>query len=403
VRILTLATALDGLYQYLAWACQEIFPDTASSAGLAHHAALYGLTPVAASAASGHITVTGTPSTSVPSGLEFTALAGAVEGVTTGGGTLGLDGTLVVPATTTTLGAVANLDLGTAITLLSPPANVASAAVTQDGWLGGADQETDASLLARLLDRLRRPPAGGNQHDYEVWAQGVIGVAEAWCYPIRRGLGTVDVVVTSTDADRMPSASLLAAVQTYIDGVRPVTAKDFQVLAPTQVPVNVTVSVLAEPGWGADWTGTHTTAAGCTATELVLDSVTGLAAGKRIVVAEQMATIATVVDATHVILATALSAAPAAGVTVYPGGPLWQAIYDALHGYLTALTPPIFVPGGSYPITRTVYVSHLQGLVSAVPHVLDQTLTSPSGNVVATVDSTHTQMHWPGSIVITFQ
>ncbi|WP_230478800.1 baseplate J/gp47 family protein [Kingella kingae] len=62
---------------------------------------------------------------------------------------------------------------------------------------GGTDAESDASLLARLLERLRRPPAGGNQYDYKNWALSVDGVSSAYVYPLRRGLGTVDIAITS--------------------------------------------------------------------------------------------------------------------------------------------------------------------------------------------------------------
>ncbi|MOA37196.1 Baseplate J-like protein [compost metagenome] len=60
-------------------------------------------------------------------------------------------------------------------------------------------------------------------------------------YPLRRGLGTVDVVITAVGG--LPSADTVKAVQTYIDRVRPVTAKDCQVLAPTLKTTDVVVSV----------------------------------------------------------------------------------------------------------------------------------------------------------------
>lgn len=77
--------------------------------------------------------------------------------------------------------------------------------------------------MDRLLDIIRRAPAGGNKYDYRRWAMSVDGVTAAYVYPLRRGLGTVDVVITS--ADGLPSAEIIAATQAYIDDVRPVTAK----------------------------------------------------------------------------------------------------------------------------------------------------------------------------------
>ncbi|WP_304169770.1 baseplate J/gp47 family protein, partial [Lonsdalea britannica] len=93
----------------------------------------------------------------------------------------------------------------------------------------------------RLLELIRRPPAGGNRYDYKRWAMSVDGVTGAYIYPLRRGLGTVDTVITS--ADGLPSDVIIKNVQTYIDDVRPVTAKNHMVLAPTIKTVNFNISV----------------------------------------------------------------------------------------------------------------------------------------------------------------
>ena len=68
-------------------------------------------------------------------------------------------------------------------------------------WVRGLSRtykETDSSLLARLLEYIRRPPAGGNKYDYVKWAKAIDNVAAAYCYPLAQGLGTVDVVVVAT-------------------------------------------------------------------------------------------------------------------------------------------------------------------------------------------------------------
>lgn len=69
-------------------------------------------------------------------------------------------------------------------------------------WVRGLSRrssETDAELLTRLLDYIRRPPAGGNSSDYIKWAKEIDYVAEAWCFPLAQGLGTVDVVITADE------------------------------------------------------------------------------------------------------------------------------------------------------------------------------------------------------------
>ena len=106
-------------------------------------------------------------------------------------------------------------------------------------WLRGVTRvvgETDAELLTRLLEVIRRAPAGGNKYDYIRWAKSIDNVAGAWCYPLAQGDGTVDVVITADLAatgSEIPSAPLLAQVLAYINDVRPVTHSQVRVLAPT--------------------------------------------------------------------------------------------------------------------------------------------------------------------------
>ena len=116
-------------------------------------------------------------------------------------------------------------------------------------WVHGLSQnpgESDSAYLARLLNDIQQPPAGGNTNDFEQWALGVAGVGKAYCIPLGQGYGTVDVVIladpTLNGGSEAPSAALLAAVYAYIDSVRPVTAKWFRVLAATIITQNVTMS-----------------------------------------------------------------------------------------------------------------------------------------------------------------
>jgi len=67
----------------------------------------------------------------------------------------------------------------------------------------------------------------------------VPGVTAAFVYPLRRGLGTVDVAIISGDG--LPSEQTLDAVRDHIDSVRPVTAKSCVVLAPTLRPIDMEI------------------------------------------------------------------------------------------------------------------------------------------------------------------
>lgn len=238
-RASSVASAVEGLYQHQAWICRQIFPDTADSEYLEWHASERGLSRKAASYAAGTMTIAGTAGTIVASGMAGT-IGGTVGVETSASTTIGSGGTAVVAITATTAGTDGNVDAGTTVTLTSPPSGVDSTA-TIVTLSGAIDAEKDAELLDRLLDLLRHPPAGGNKYDYRRWARSISGVSDAYVYPLRRGLGTVDVAIVARDG--LPSTATIASVQSYIDSMRPVAIDSCLVLAPTIKTVDITAAV----------------------------------------------------------------------------------------------------------------------------------------------------------------
>jgi uncharacterized phage protein gp47/JayE len=240
VRANGVSSAVWGAYQFAGWVLRQAFPDTADTDWLVMHARMRGLTRKTATAASGTVTLTGTPATVLASGLQFRIKGNVTLFQTTAGGTLSAGGSVTLTAKAMTPGTAGDLSAGSTGTLVSAPSGLDNT-VTVVTMTGATDTETDSALLARLLDVMRQPAAGGNAHDYKVWALSVAGVDGAWVFPLRRGLGTVDVVITTQNG--LPSAETLTTVQNYIDSVRPVTAKDCIVLAPTEKMMDVTVAV----------------------------------------------------------------------------------------------------------------------------------------------------------------
>lgn len=238
VRANAVAAAIEGLYQYQQWIARQILPDTADADYLERWASLYGLARKAAVAATGSIAFSGAPGSAVPQGTQAKTLGG-IAYVSTAPGTIGGGGTVSIAAQASVGGASGNQAAATALTLTAAPSGVLSAAAIVT-MTGGVDAETDAALLARLLSRIRQPPHGGAAHDYVAWALEIAGVLGAYVYPSRRGLGTVDIVITT--AGGLPSVQLIADVQAHINGLRPVTA-DCLVLGPTAIPVAVTASL----------------------------------------------------------------------------------------------------------------------------------------------------------------
>lgn len=239
VRASAVGSAVEGLYQHQLWVAKQIFPDTADDDYVILHARLRGIYRKAARASSGSVIVTGAVGTDVASGLSAKYQDGTVYTTTTGG-KIGADSTLVVDAVAAVAGAAGDRTAGDTLTITVPPANV-NATVTVVSMTNGTDIETIASLLARLLQKIRRPPAGGNRYDYWQWAMEVEGVSAAYVYPLRRGPGTVDIVIAS--ATGAPSDDVVAAAQAHIDDQRPVTAKNSLVLKPTIVYYDVVSGV----------------------------------------------------------------------------------------------------------------------------------------------------------------
>lgn len=216
VRTAAVAAAVEGLYQRMAWLYRQIFPDTADEEELIHAAAIRGVTRKSAVAATGPVGLKGVAGVQlllgatlkhVTTGEQFNALSSAI---------LGTEGTAVVLVEAQTVGVALN-GLSGDLVLNSPPLGMDSAATFTGPTTGGEDQEKVESLLARLLDLIQSPPAGGASYDYRRWAKEVDGVADALVLPRRRGGGTVDVVITATSGS--PSVEVIANCQAHIDGL----------------------------------------------------------------------------------------------------------------------------------------------------------------------------------------
>lgn len=238
VRANAVSGVADGLYAYQGWIVRQIFPDTAEPEYLELHCRQRNVYRKKATSSSGTANITGTADKVLPLGSQIRAEGLSVA--TTAAVTIGADGTAVAPVKSTATGAVTNTSANVTATLVSPPEGINST-VTVNPLTGGTDKESDTSLLARYLDILRKPPAGGNKYDYKRWALEVDGVTSAYVEPLRRGLGTVDVAITS--ANDLPPQDLIDAVLAHIEDVRPVTAKDTLVLAPTKKLVDFVVQV----------------------------------------------------------------------------------------------------------------------------------------------------------------
>ncbi len=101
--------------------------------------------------------------------------------VTTASTVIDETGSAVAAAAAAVAGVAGNTSAGATLTLGAAPLGIDSRA-TVVSMLGGVERETDTELLARLLEIIRRPPAGGNKYDFRRWAMEVPGVTNAFAY-----------------------------------------------------------------------------------------------------------------------------------------------------------------------------------------------------------------------------
>lgn len=255
-RIVTDATA--GLAYlcllYIDWLANQLLPDTAEDEWLDRHANIW-LTNADGSRgrklgtyAVGTVTMTGTYGTPVPYATQFTSGAVNADGTAINFQTMQQATLDVVPVTVQvralSVGVAGNLPAGTNLNLATGIPGVDGQAPVVS-LTSGTDKETNDEVRARVLERIRNPPMGGDAEDYVAWALDVAGVTRAWLSPGEMGPGTVtlrfmcDELRSSNGGFPLPQD--VAAVTAYLNTVRPVTVLDMFVEAPIPEPINFTV------------------------------------------------------------------------------------------------------------------------------------------------------------------
>lgn len=239
-RASSLAACAEGIYAHQKWLIKQFFPDTADTEFLEKHAGLRGLRRRNATYAAGKgATISGNPDAVIAVGLQIKTEDGRFY-ETTESAVISASGSAVVAVRSLATGAAQNIKTATKGSFMAAPVGVSTDLVLND-VVGATNAESDSSLLERLLNKIRRPAAGGNRYDYKDWALEVDGVEQAYVYPLRRGLGTVDIAITA-DND-VPNDDTVRRAQAYIDDERPVTAKESKVVKPDVTKVNFNIQV----------------------------------------------------------------------------------------------------------------------------------------------------------------
>ena len=248
-RMYTLAAQVYALYVQADWVARQAFPQTAEGEYLDYHAQLRSLERKPALPAQGTVRFTAGEAAqsdrAIPEGTVCMT-AGLVRFATTQAAVLPAgELTVDVPVQALEPGTAGNVSAQTVVSMAVAPMGIASCTNPQ-AFAGGADGEGDEELRARILDTFRRLPNGANAAFYEQGALSFDQVAAAAVIPKPRGLGSVDVIVSTLAGT--PGEELLEQLQDYFEQRREI-AVDVQVKAPTPVTVNVAVQVKAKGGW----------------------------------------------------------------------------------------------------------------------------------------------------------
>lgn len=345
----------------------DLLPDTASvdttpgnsTSALTRWAGITGKVQKGATGATGNsaLRVTGSVGSPVPALSTLVSASQQVYQVI-GSWTVGAGGFVDVNIAATSTGSATNLSAGANLQFTNTPSGLNEIAVMNIDITNGTDIEDPEALRGRVLSQLAQPapPAygAGKQTDYEQLALQQTGIAAAFAYPNRQGLGSVDVAALHAGSGnaRPLLTGEVTALQATMAALVNVGAT-FRVLSVFTGTVDVDYTVVTD-GTAAtlfDWNDA-TPPAVLTWNVLganVLQFAGGarpsdMAPGDRFSIkpvagggdgAELVVNALSGADA--IILQTAPVLAPAVGDTVYAGGPLVQPIRAAIQALFDAL------------------------------------------------------------------
>lgn len=234
------AGAVHGLYGYLAWLSKQLIIDTAEDEWLERWASIWRIYRAGAVAAAGPISMTGDPGAQLLDGTELEHENGTTYTVDETV-TFDAEGVANVDVTAVDAGTDGNLEGGETLRLVLSISGIDGEATVGDkGITGGAGRESDDRLRERLLERIQNPPHGGNEADYRAWVREAHpDITRVWIARHKPDIGEVTARFVCDDLDDIiPTTEVVEAVETYIDDVRPVTARGFYAVAPEPAPIS---------------------------------------------------------------------------------------------------------------------------------------------------------------------
>lgn len=211
-----LSGAVHLLYGNIDRLSVQLFPDTATGAGLDRWASILGTKRRGKVSASGVVRFEGKVGAIVPKETKITTPAGVAFSTTED--LMFTDGTYGFTRCVALIpGSSGNTSAGVALIATTPIKDVAQRAVVLEGGLqGGFNEEGDDELRSRLLSRLRYPSEGGAAQDYTNWAQEISGVGPVWVSPGDQLFLTSITFLTSDIDHPIPSESMRSQVEQHL-------------------------------------------------------------------------------------------------------------------------------------------------------------------------------------------
>lgn len=244
VRAKVYAAALHTVYGYIDYLAMNMLPDKSDEAWLARHADMKRCPRKAATAATGFMRWDGVINDLTVSVGSVVQRDDLVQYTVTSAAT-SAGGVLRVPVVCSTPGISGNIDDGASLFLVTPISGLPSTGMA-DSVSGGFDIEDLETWRARVLERYYWTPLGGADGDYVVWAKEVPGVTRAWTYRHWMGIGTVGVLVASSDlVNPILDVETVAAAQAHIAPLAPVAGSSLYVF--TAAPHTVDFEIDLNP------------------------------------------------------------------------------------------------------------------------------------------------------------
>lgn len=236
------AAAVHTVYGYIDYLARNMLPDLCDEDWLYRHARIKRCPRKPATAADGFARWTGiTGSVSIPAGTQIFR-DDQVAFTTTADSTIS-SGVLRAPVTADNPGAAGNTDDGVALRLGSPISGIPSTGYA-DGIAGGNDAEELETWRARVIERYYFTPQGGADHDYTIWAKEISGITRAWTFRHWQGVGTVGVMVATSDPKNpAPDDQLVNEVREHILPIAPVAGGGLFVFAAAEKTIPISIAL----------------------------------------------------------------------------------------------------------------------------------------------------------------